>query len=53
VVEDFIQNVVRKGPWSQPVMLCRFDHILVMVHNGLKFLFAGILDLGGEPDIGF
>jgi hypothetical protein len=33
-------------------MLGRFDHILMMVHNGLKFLLDSVRDFGGEPDIG-
>jgi hypothetical protein len=37
------------GPISGVV----FYHVLVMVHNGLKFLFDGVGDLSGEPDIGF
>ncbi len=53
VVQDFIQNIMRKCPWSQSVMLGRFDHIFMMVHNGLKFLINSVCEFGGEPDVGF
>ena len=53
VVQYFIQNIMGEVPWSLPLMLCRFDNILMMVHDRLKFLLDGIRDLGGEPDIGF
>jgi len=32
-------------------MLGRFDHVFVVMHNGLELLFDGIGDLGGEPDV--
>jgi hypothetical protein len=53
LVQDFVQNIMRKCPWSQPVMLGRFDYIFVMVHHGLEFLLDGIHKFGGEPDVGF
>jgi len=34
-------------------MLCQFDHIFVVMHHGLKFLFYSVRDFGGEPDVGF
>jgi len=51
VVQNFIKNVVRKCPWSQSVMLIRFDNIFVVVHNRLQFLFNCVGDLGCEPNI--
>jgi hypothetical protein len=49
--QDFIQNVMWKCPWSQSVMLGRFNHVFVVMHNGLELLFDGVGDLGGEPDV--
>jgi hypothetical protein len=50
LVQDFVQNIMRKCPWSQPVMLGRFDYIFVMVHHGLDFLLDGVHKFGDEPD---
>jgi hypothetical protein len=37
--------------WSQSVMLGRFDHVFVVMHNGLELLFDSVGDLCGEPDV--
>jgi hypothetical protein len=33
-------------------MLCRFDEIFMVIHQGLKFLFNGICEFGHEPTVG-
>ncbi len=53
VVEDFIQNIMRKCPRSQTMKLGLFDYIFVMVNHWLEFLLNGISELGREPHVGF
>ncbi len=53
MLDDAVQNVVRKGSWCQLVMLGRFNHVLVVPDNGFELLLDGFGHLGGEPDIGF
>ncbi len=33
VFQDFVQDIMGKSPWSQSLMLSRFDNIFVVMHN--------------------
>jgi hypothetical protein len=35
------------------MMLCRFNHVLVVPNDGFELLLDGVGHFGGEPDIGF
>jgi len=51
VVQDFIQNIMRKCSWSQKMVLGRFAHVFMVMYDGLEFLFDSIGDIGDEPDV--
>ena len=38
VFNDAVQDIVRKGSWSKSVMLCRFNHVLVVPNDGFELL---------------
>jgi len=44
VVQDFIQNVMWKCPWSQSVMLGRFDHVFVVMTASVIFVVNQMFD---------
>ena len=44
-----VQDIVRKGSRSKSVMLCRFDHVLVVPDDGLELLLDGVCLLYTSP----
>ncbi len=52
VLDDAVQDVVRKGSWCKPVMLGRFDYILVVPDDRFELLLDCVGYFGGEPDVG-
>ncbi len=53
MLDDAVQNVMRKGSWCQAAMLGRFNHVLVVPDDRFELFLDGIGHFEGEPDIGF